>query len=482
MRGSLSSGTLRPVAGEREKQDELDVSIHWPKGYEVDDGGEGALRRRRKPSAEERPAPRRSPRRPTPPTANGEATVLGPPDQAPAVIDPGLSERVDRISESLAAVTDHITKAQKASDKAVRRVERLCSALSVEVAEVGQAISDQVARYSSATTEARPGKGTSAGRAAATSESVTPALTKINQKLDGLAAAVADNHDRPAASPMEGLEELVEGSAEAVTRIETLVEALVEASDARPADISEYSARSLERLGLTVGARFEANTTTAVEAIDKTVNEALERAVAQFKEVAPPLVDRSTTAAITRLEERVAALTRQRDEHDKETKATLNGLEETVGRLASAQAEDLERILDSIEGASKPTPATDKTDDHRLDGIETAIATLAEASSVPDKLDDAIAQRFDAVNRHLEALRRRLPVRARGASGGLDERALGQLATLVAEHLRATSSEPLRAPRTVRPAVRASNSRRPTKSDSAAKAAQSRSRRRPPGE
>lgn len=468
------------MAGEQEEKDELDVSIRWPKGYEADDGGEGALRRRRKPPANERPAPRRSPRRPTPPATNGETAVLAPPAQARAVIDPELSERVDRISESLAAVTDQITKAQSASDEAVGRVERLCSALSVEMAEVGQAISDQVAHYSSVAASTRPAKE-STSKAAGISESVTPALKKIIQKLDGLASSVADASAPPAPSPLEGFDEVVQATAEAVTRIETLVEALVEASDARPADISELSARTLERLGLTVGARFEANTTTAVEAIDKTVNEALDRAVTQFKEVTPPLVDRSTTSAITRLEERVAALTRQRDEHDKETKITLNGLEETVGRLASAQAEDLERILDSIEGASMPAVATATTDDERLAGIEAAVAALAEAAPAPDKLGDVVTEQFNAVNKHLEALRRRLPLRARG-SGGLDERALGQLAILIAEHLRVTSADRIGAPRTARPAVRASKTLRPTKSSSAAKAAQGRARRRPPGE
>ncbi|MDQ2729554.1 MAG: hypothetical protein M3Y91_17210, partial [Actinomycetota bacterium] len=319
--------------GKREELEDLGVSIRWPKGYEDDDASIGGpSRRARKASADERRAPRRSPRRPTAPAADVEPIEVKPPDQAPTGEESELSERVDRLSDSLTAVTEQITKALSASDDAVRRVERLCSALSVEVAEVGQAISDQVARYSSATTEGPAGKRTSPGKGAGASESVTPALTRITQKLDGLAtaqeraakerrisesvtpaltritqkldglaAAVADASERPGASPLGEFEDLMEGTAEAVTRIETLTEALIEASDARPADISELSVRTLERLGLTVGARFEANTTTAVEAIDKTVNEALDRAVAQFKEVAPPLVDRSTTAAITRL-------------------------------------------------------------------------------------------------------------------------------------------------------------------------------------
>jgi uncharacterized protein YoxC len=469
-----------------EQQDDLDVSIRWPKGY-YDDDDPAPPRRRRKSAGTKEPGARRARTPVTAPVATTDEPIVVPPvAEAEGVEEVGLghddeevSRQVDRLSEQLSGVTEQITEALLASSKAVRRVEQLTAALSVEVAEIGQAITDQVAGYSASTTdEVRTGTRSMKTEVKRIDKSVTDSLTTINQQLEGLAAAVADTYDRPAGASSEGFEELVEGTSEAVTRVETLVEALVEASDARPADISEHSARTLERLGLTVGARFEANTTTAVEAIDVAVNEALERAVAQFKEMAPPPVDRSTTAAITRLEDRVAELTRQRDEHDKETKATLNGLEETVGRLASAQAEDLERILDTIEGVTPPAPPTDRPEAARLARIEKSLATLTDASQAPSDLGD-VAEQFDTVNKQLAALRRRLPVRGRQGGTGIDDRSLSELAALVAERIQAPEvARPARAarpPRATRSVVRATKS-------SSAKATPSRVRRRPPGE
>ncbi|MGI8751449.1 MAG: hypothetical protein ACR2MN_03915 [Acidimicrobiales bacterium] len=459
------------MAGQGDHQDDLNVSIRWPKGYD-DDDVKSPFRRRRKAAVDEPRRPGGPRDQPTDLDVGSEAAPLLFPDAAPAGGDPDLGARVDRISDNLTMVTKQITEALTASDKAVRRVERLCSALSVEVAEVGQSISDQVAQVSSATTEKGTGKTTASTKAMGTSAATSAALTSISRKLDGLAASVADASDRPAVTSTDGLEEVVEGTADAVTRIETLVEALIEASDARPTDISEQSARTLERLGLTVGARFEANTTNAVEAIDTSINEAIERAVSQFKEMAPPVVDRSTTAAVTRLEERVAALTRQRDEHDRETKATLNGLEETVGRLASAQAEDLERILDTIEAAAPPTPPPERPDVIRLARIEASIADLAKEPTGSKHSVDTVAQQLAAVSKQLEALRRRLPLRGRAAAAGLDERSLSVLAALVAEHLQASAAPtaaPRRAPRTARtprpplPAARPATAARPAR-------------------
>lgn len=479
-----------------EQPDDLDVSIRWPKGY--DDEEAAPSRRRRKASVPNRSAGRR--RTPVSAPTTAEEPFLVPPTAVAATPESdrseheaeasedgagasGLNERVDRLGEQMSALTNQITEALAASDKAVRRVEQLTSALSVEVAEIGQAISDQIAGYSSATTDEVRTRGEAVSAAVeGINESMTDSLATVTQRLEGLAAAAADDYDRPSASPADGLGDTVEGTSEAVMRIETLVEALIEASDARPTDISEFSARTLERLGLTVGSRFEASTTNAVAAVDAAVNQAVDRAIAQFKEVAPPLVDRSTTSAITRLEERVAALTRQRDEHDRETKVTLNGLEETVGRLASAQAEDLERILDTIEGVSSPAtaPAAAKPDDDRLARIETSLAALAEATPARPDLSD-VAEQFDTVNKHLEALRRRLPLRARPGAAGVDDRSLSELAALIAEHLQAAETvQPARNPRAGRPSARASTDR-PTRSPST-EATSSRVRRRPPSE
>jgi hypothetical protein len=470
------------MAREGEQPDDLDVSIRWPKGYHDEDPPP----RRRRRSADGEGSTRRRARTPVaaPAATADEAIEVPPVDAAPAADpavpegDAGLAERVDHVSRQLAAVTARITEALDTSAKAVRRVEQLASALSVEVAEIGQAITDEIAGYSSVTTdEVR-------SRAKSISTEVARVDKSITQQLEGLAAAVADSYDRPGGGSSEGVEEVLETTSEAVGRVEMLVEALVEASDARPTEISEFTAKTLERLGLTVGARFEASTTTAVEAIDAAVDEAVDRAVTQFKEVAPPLVDRSATAAITRLEERIAELTRQRADHDQETKATLDALEETVGRLASAQAEDFERVVDTIENAPPQPSPTASADEERLDRIEKAVADLAGTPPNPPGLDD-VAGQIDAINKQLAALRRRLPVRGRAGTGGLDDRALNELAALIAARIGAPAAvppaAPPRVPRTPRPATQASRPARPTKA-ATSKTTPSRVRRRPTGE
>jgi len=179
---------------------------------------------------------------------------------------------------------------------------------------------------------------------------------------------------------------------------------------------------------------MEGASTVAVESIEAAVNEAIDRAVGQFKDLAPPVVDRSTTAALTRLEERIAALTLQRDHHDRETKTTLEVLEETVGRLASAHAEDLEQILDTIEATATPAVTAEPADEERLARIEEAIDTLVGLPKTTEELTDSVAEQFVAFNAQMEAVRRRMSVRAR-ATVTLDDTTLASLADLVATRL-----------------------------------------------
>lgn len=393
----------------------------------------------------------------------------GGPDDGHDGASTALRDLVEqRLSEAAATLT--------ATDQAIRRIQQTCSALSVEMAAVGQAVSDQVGEHASATAESlRAGIQMLSDDLEGVGSSVADSLAQVTARLGAAnGAVVADGG--PA---VEGLADLVEGTAEGVARIETLVEALVEVGEARPADVTEQAARTLERLGLTVGARFEAATTVAVETVDENVKEAIDRAVSQFKDVSPPVVDRSTTAAITRLEERVAALTRQRDEHDRETKAILNGLEETVHRLASAQAEDLERVLDTIEstttestttGAPRPDAASEAD---RLARIEASLAALAESPGQTQALVDVVAQHFEAFNKQLDALRRRLPLRARAAPPILDDRAMAALAALISEQIRngaevaATPATAAAHPSTARRPAKANPAPRPTRASKA---------------
>jgi vacuolar-type H+-ATPase subunit I/STV1 len=159
------------------------------------------------------------------------------------------------------------------------------------------------------------------------------------------------------------------------------------------------------------------------------VDKALGRAAQQFKDLAPPVVDRSTTSAMVRLEERVAELSRQREADEATHKEYLESLGATVARLAAAQAEDLERILDTIE-ATRP-PVQDDGDD-RVGKLAESLEAIADLPTTTDELVTVVSEQTAAFNAQMEAVRRRLALRARTA---LDRPTLEQLADLVAERL-----------------------------------------------
>ncbi|MDQ6782608.1 MAG: hypothetical protein M3063_04005 [Actinomycetota bacterium] len=403
-----------------------------------------------------------------------------PPATGAAAAGPssGLTAKAHRDIQDQA--TMEIVEAVAESGRATGRVEQMASALSFELADVAQSVSDQLSRNAEEANGALTGGLDQVSREIeGLNESVSASLTQIADQLSASADASAE-HDEGQAIGLH-VEHLVEGTSDAVARIETLAEMLIETAEERPVDLSEHTTRTLERLGLTVGARMEASATTAAQAIDEAVTEAIDRAIKEFKETAPPPVDRSTTSAITRLEERIAELTRQQDTTDRQNKATLNSLEETVGRLASAQAEDLERILDTIDGVSTTMgSASDRTDSDLLERVEAAIASITAVGARPGSTDDmteSITAQLQAVRRQMDAIRRRLPVRARTASAtpALDERTVRQLADLVAEHLRTVATARGTAERPSRPA-RAARPARPTR---AKEATVSRNRRKP---
>lgn len=411
-------------------------------------------------------------------------------EPAPPPADQAMMARLDELRQALASVTDHvkgltdqslsaggvnredvqaigdeatteILGALAGSEADLRRVEQVTSALSVELAEVGQSLSDQTREAAEvAGKELRDGFARLGGDVEALGESFADSLAQVSDRSaarDGSADAAPVETDHRVASA-------VTETAEAVARVETLVEDLITATEERPTDVSELTSRTLERLGLSVSAKLEATAITAAEAIERAAEEAIDRAVSQFKDLAPPVVDRSTTAAVTRLEERVAALTLQRDQHDQETKTTLNGLEETVGRLASAQAEDLERILDSFETTAGLVTASSSergTSEDRLARVEEALAALSGLPESTEELTDSLAEQAVAFNAALEALRRRLSVRARQVAT-IDDASLSRLADLVADRMAAG---PVPRPSTRRTASRAASAERATRED-----------------
>ena len=94
---------------------------------------------------------------------------------------------------------------------------------------------------------------------------------------------------------------------------------------------------------------------------------------------------------------------------------TFRRLEDAVERLAAAQAEDLERILEAVEAKSEETAAP-----QRRPG------------------DTAVAEQLGLLVTQIEGLRRRIALRARPAPA-LDEATIEALAAAVAERLHAAS-------------------------------------------
>lgn len=124
-----------------------------------------------------------------------------------------------------------------------------------------------------------------------------------------------------------------------------------------------------------------------------------------------------TVAAMTRIEGRMAEMTRQREEQSEATKKVLNDLGATVSRLASAQAEDRERIVARIEDelrtfSNQPKPAID-----------------------PASIDGSALEQMAVLGNQIEALRRRMALRARPEAPALDGGALDAIAEAVVARL-----------------------------------------------
>ena len=231
-------------------------------------------------------------------------------------------------------------------------------------------------------------------------------------------------------------------------RIETFVEALVDATDGR-SDAGPIVA-AMERIEGLEGTIADQLDEAAVKAV-RNLTDAADRAANQIKTALPPVTERSTLAAMTRIEGRMAEMSRQREEHDEAAQEALDALEETVGRLASAQAEDLERILDTVESAPAPQPATlslSAPDAERLARIEEELRKLGrqpKATGVAPDIDGTALEQMASLGSQIEALRRRMAVRARPQAPTLDAETLDAIADAVAARL-APGSGPSEAP------------------------------------
>lgn len=207
-------------------------------------------------------------------------------------------------------------------------------------------------------------------------------------------------------------------------------------------DRIEEAIKRLERIEETVEVSLNESASLAVRAI----TDAAEHLAAQLTQ--PRSIDRVSSAAIARLEEEVSRLARQLETAGQDEDPRLQELQQTVARLASAHAEDLERILDRVEdvadaaaGNANRVPRRSVAEEQRLARVEAAITALGDQA--PDGGIVGLAHQ-------VEALRRRLAVQGRSTSsfdlGSLDELADAVVARLAATQPWRADRSPLNSP------------------------------------
>lgn len=301
-------------------------------------------------------------------------------------------------------------------------------------------------------------------------EAVTQALDDVATRVDDVDSSNRSRHDRilAAIGDLQSKRNLppavdLEPVTKRLDRLGTLVVALVDASEETPisADAFTQMTERLEGVEATITDQVGSATADAV----RSLTEAAERAANRIQNAVPPSTERSTLAAITRVEGRLSELTRRREEHERTAKEVFDNIAETVSRLASAQAEDLERILDSVESipepAAPPTVSLAASDAQRLAGIEDELRRLGRTQpATGGDVDGAVLEQMATLGAQIDALRRRMAVRARSQGPVLDTEALDAIADAVAARLAPAGSRqpratpPDRSADTVKPAIR----------------------------
>lgn len=393
------------------------------------------------------------------------------------------ADRLQQRYETTAATIESLATTQD------RRADRLVAEVSAEVAAFGQRLTDQVSaaataqRTELAGTVDRLGDNMETAMAASQeaartgNERMVADIATLTETMADALSQVADRLERLAQSNT-GQEDVVEAVADALDdvtgrvddleqaehsrhdRLMALIGEVGTATDDRTVDLRPVTAalanievsvealtqsteddrgvaglvERVEALESSLADRFDRTTTEAVRALSSAVEQAAE----QIKTASPRPVDLSSVTAMTRIEDRLSELTRQREENEQATRATVEGLEEMVARLASAQAEDLERILDSVENFTAPaeTPVSlVGVDAQRLARIEAELGVLAQQRppTLSAETESVVGEQLASLGTQLEALRRRLAVRARTPM--LDDDAIDALADAVAARL-----------------------------------------------
>ncbi|MDQ6946030.1 MAG: hypothetical protein M3256_07095 [Actinomycetota bacterium] len=353
-----------------------------------------------------------------------------------------LSAQVDATAETtradLAAISRRLsTEVETAVASTVVESRQKAEAVTADIAGLGESVADALAQVADRLERLAM---TNSGQRD-TAEAVTEALDDVAVRLDDLDSTGRARHDRIVAavgdlrSKGSNVVPVDLGTlASRFERIDTFLVALMDANEDSTDNEEKVTAalKRLEGLEATIAEQVSDAATGAV----RTLTDAAERAAAQIKAAAPPMVDRSSLAAMTRIEGRMAELTRQREEHEHAAKGRLDNLEETVGRLASAQAEDFERILDTVENAPPASVSLAASDAQRLARIEDQLRTLSRSPPVGAADGDGTAgEQMAALGNQIEALRRRMAVRARPQAPVLDANAIETIAEAVAARL-----------------------------------------------
>lgn len=475
----------------------------------------GTLRRRRPPPLSASPAGRTN----EVPSAPSSRPLPGAPDGSLARrIDDltgavtSTTARIDTLTDAMVTLRGFVnermgdvgdvvarsqTQLSHELEEGARRIDRVATAISTEMATIAQRLSEQVESNSD-----RVGADVSA-----LSDSVADALSQVADRLEQVAlnnqgqqdvvesvaqafddvaarlddldssdrsrherliGAVEDLRSKRGQSPPADLEPVTGG----LERIETLIEALVDAADNSTSTEATAVAAAVERLE-GVEATMAGQINEAVTSVVRDLTETAERAADQIKAAVPPGTERSTLAAMARIEDRMAEMTRQRDEQDQATQEALDILEETLSRLASAQAEDLERILDTVENVPPP-PAPPKplalplsaVDVQRLTRIEDELRKVnrqPKSGILPSDVDSTALEQMAALGNQVEALRRRMAIRGRSETPGLNAITLEAIAEAVVARLSPSSAGPAQAVPAKRAAKKASPAKRTAK-------------------
>ncbi|MDQ2754763.1 MAG: hypothetical protein M3R71_04350 [Actinomycetota bacterium] len=422
----------------------------------------------------------------------GQEFALSTQEVVAAVTTSGdqLGEGIEALEESTAVALNQVaTRLERLAHVADDRANATVTLLDVvkDLDEKAGAASDQASRTQAAVESVGRQVESLADRPEPAPVALEPVLAAIAAVQDHL-QTLADQPDPDPVNLQPILEAIADASGRVddlsgrpepepvdlvpiqvvLRRIEALVEALADRSDPNPTDMTpvldaindlagrpDEVAASLDGIRSQLSAVAETASSLIHSAPDKDTLEAkLDGITTSLKALSPkdeqldrieaavasPPSTERVAATLERLERAVSTSTASRRNKEDATSAGVARLEETLERLTAAQAEDLERILDTMEDLA-PTAAGDgpRRGSETLTRLEEAVTELlsrpAPAGGGPGD-SEPVAQQLRALTDQVEALRRRIALRARPAAA-IDDATIAAVADAVAARLAA---------------------------------------------